>query len=454
MLCYIDEFYYLFIVLLLINFYTTFLNRDLLRLGMKRLTDDVTDEIRHDISEHSVLLAGIFKWVFIAAGVGALVGLLTALFLKALNSATSFTNSIWWFFLLLPIALVINALFIKYAFPSAGPPSTDAVIKDIHERKRIPLSIALKAFFAPILTIASGGSVGKEAPAADMGAATGTFIGELFKFNKDDIRMLAICGISAGFAAVFGTPIAGAIFGIEVLFVGSMLYEVILPSFVAGIIAYYVALAMGTPFWYHTINVAPQFTGIFFLYVVLSGIFFGVCAFLLIQAIRLARRIATSSGWRAPVIAFAGGTIIVILALIFSTQYLGLGLPIIENTIQGTVISPFAFLLKIIFTALTLAAGGSGGLVTPTLFIGSTAGSTFAQIFHLDLTTFAAIGMVAVLAGATNTPIAASVLAIELFGPVIAPFAALACIISFVMTGNKSIYPSQIFKIKKSGKKK
>jgi H+/Cl- antiporter ClcA len=417
----------------------------------QRFTREVEAEIRHDIDEHSVLLAGIFKWVAMAAIVGVVVGALTALFLKSLNAAIGFTSSYWWFFLLLPVALVINVLFIKYVFPDAGPPSTDAVIKDVHERKSVPLGVAVKAFFAPILTIASGGSVGKEAPAADMGAATGTLLGRIFRFSKDDLRKLAICGISAGFAAVFGTPIAGAIFGIEILFVGSMLYEVILPSFVAGIVSYYVAAALGTPFWYHAIHVVPEFTGTFFLAVVLAGVFFGLCAFLLIQAIRWARRVASASGWKAPAIALVGGIILVLLALVFSTQYFGLGVPTIESTVQGNAPAPFAFLLKILFTALTLASGGSGGLVTPTLFIGSTAGAAFAQVLHLDIATFAAIGTVAVLAGATNAPIAASVLAIELFGPAIAPFAALACIISFVMTGSKSIYPSQVFKIRKSG---
>lgn len=420
---------------------------------MNTLSRQTNREIRQDITEHSILLADIVKWVAIAACIGVLVGAATAAFLKVLNLSLSTAGQYSWFLFLLPIALVINVLFIKYVFPKAGPPSTDAIIADIHERKPVPLSLALKAFIAPILTIVSGGSVGKEAPAADMGAVIGAFVGKLIKFEKNDVRKLTICGISAGFAAVFGTPIAGAIFGIEILFVGSMLYEVLLPSFVAGIIAYHVASLLGAPFWYHAITVVPKFTGTLFLLVIFSGIVFGLCAYLFIYLIRLARRIARWSSWRAPFIAFVGGVIIVVLTLLTSRQYLGLGLPVIESTIGGTTPHPLAFLLKMLFTAVTLAAGGSGGLVTPTLFIGSTAGGAYAHLVGADIVTFAAIGMVAVLAGATNAPIASSILAIELFGPAIAPYAALSCIISFVMTGSKSIYPSQIFAIKKSGAK-
>ncbi len=416
-----------------------------------RIARDTHKELRRDWEEHSVLLAGIFKWVAISACIGVAVGVLTAYFLKALNAAIGAAGMRWWYFLLLPLALLLNSLLIHYVFPEAGAPSTDQVIKDIHERKRIPLGMVLKAFFGPLLTIPFGGSVGREAPAADMGAAIGTFVGELCAFDADDVRKLAICGISAGFAAAFGTPIAGAIFGIEVLFVGSMLYEVLLPSFVAGIVAFHVASALGTPFWYHAITVAPHFTGWLFLFVALAGVLSGVCAFFFVAMIRLARRVARASGWKAPVIALAGGVLMVIIALLSSTQYLGLGLPVIERAIQGSLPPPYAFAIKALTSAITVAAGGSGGLVTPAMFIGSSALGTFALALHLDVAAFAAIGAVAVLAGATNAPIAASVLAIELFGPALAPYAALACIISFVMTGTKSIYPSQVFKIRKSG---
>jgi Chloride channel protein EriC len=141
---------------------------------------------------------------------------------------------------------------------------------------------------------------------------------------------------------------------------------------------------------------------------------------------------------------------LIVMAGLFSTRYLGLGLDTIEHCLQGGTVNEFAFLLKAVFTSITLNFGGSGGIVTPIFFIGTTAGNLFAQLFNLDVATFSALGFVALLAGAANTPIAASIMSIELFGPQIAPYAAIACVISFLVTGHRSVYPSQILAFKKS----
>ncbi len=145
-----------------------------------------------------------------------------------------------------------------------------------------------------------------------------------------------------------------------------------------------------------------------------------------------------------------GGILLIVLALIFSKQYLGLGLDTIELSLSGGNIIWYAFILKIVFTMITLSLGGSGGIITPIFFIGATAGSLFATTLGLDKATFAAIGMVGLLAGAANTPIASSIMAMELFGPQIAPYAAVACVVSFLISGHRSVYPSQILAIRKS----
>jgi H+/Cl- antiporter ClcA len=145
-----------------------------------------------------------------------------------------------------------------------------------------------------------------------------------------------------------------------------------------------------------------------------------------------------------------GGFILVGLTIAFSGQYLGLGLDTVEASLRGQATDWYAFLLKPVFTAVTLSFGGSGGIVTPIFFVGSTAGVVFAQVMHLNAATFAAIGFVSVLAGAANTPIAASIMAVELFGPAVAPYATLACVVSFLITGHRSVYPSQVLSISKS----
>jgi H+/Cl- antiporter ClcA len=274
------------------------------------------------------------------------------------------------------------------------------------------------------------------------------------RFAASDRRKLVICGISAGFAAVFGTPIAGAIFGIEVLVVGGILYEVLLPSFVAGIISYQVSAALGISYFYYPLEFVPVFSEAFFIKVVFAGIFFGICSFLLIESLNLghkySKKLSERFGFSKPVMGILGGTALVVLTLIFSKQYLGLGLDVIHSTLEGGDVSPVAFLLKSIFTSITLNFGGSGGIVTPIFFVGTTAGNLFANVLGLNTVIFAAIGLVSLLAGAANTPIAASILAVELFGTEVAPYAAVACVISFVMTGHRSVYSTQILAIKKS----
>jgi H+/Cl- antiporter ClcA len=189
----------------------------------------------------------------------------------------------------------------------------------------------------------------------------------------------------------------------------------------------------------------------YFIEVILAGIFFGLCSLLLIEGMKLFKKLSEKITIWAPLKGIAGGFILVILTLLFSKQYLGLGLNAIQTSLEkGEGIIWYAFILKIIFTSVTLNFGGSGGIATPIFFIGSTAGVLFAKLLGLKSSTFAAIGLVAVLAGAANTPISASIMSAELFGVGITPYASVACVISFLMTGYRSVYPSQILAIKKS----
>jgi H+/Cl- antiporter ClcA len=292
--------------------------------------------------------------------------------------------------------------------------------------------------------------VGKEGPCAQIGAGIASVLAGLLRFGEHDRRKLVICGISAGFALVFGTPIAGSIFGVEVLFVGGILYEVLLPSFIAGITAYHISSAMGITYFHHPVRVVPVFSEVFFLKVMAAGLFFGLCSILLIEALKAGALLSSRMRVWEPLKGAIGGAVLAVLALVFSTRYLGLGLGTVEACLDGQPVSWFAFLLKPVFTSVTLSLGGSGGIVTPVFFVGATAGSTFASLLGLDPATFAAMGMIAVLAGSANTPIAASLLGMELFGPAIAPYATVACVISFLMTGHRSVYPSQVLSVRKS----
>jgi H+/Cl- antiporter ClcA len=407
--------------------------------------------MRKKILEGSVLFISILKWVFLASCAGVLVGLSTTVFLKLLGLGVSYSARFQYYYLLLPAALFLSSLLVKYLAPDAEGHGTEKIIEAVHKHSgKIKSAVVPVKLAATVITIALGGSAGKEGPAAQIGAAISSAFSDLLRFDGRDRKKLVICGISAGFATVFGTPIAGALFGVEVLFVGGMLYEVLLPSFVAGIVGYQVSSALGITYFHEPLKLVPVFSSLFFLKVCLAGLFFGICSLMLIEMLRLFERMSHRIKTWAPLKGILGGSVLVILALIFSTRYLGLGLDTIKDSLGGRVVPGGAFLLKMLFTAITLAFGGSGGIITPIFFVGATAGNFFGSVLGFDPAIFAAIGMVSLVAGAANTPISASIMAIEFFGPEIGAYAAVACVISFLMTGHRSVYPSQVLALTKS----
>jgi H+/Cl- antiporter ClcA len=407
--------------------------------------------MRKKIIESSVLFVSIMKWLLLATCIGIIVGISTTVFLKLLGISTDYAVGVSHYFLILPAALFLSSLIVKYLAPEAEGHGTEKIIEAVHKRsgKMNTLVVPVK-LVATIITIALGGSAGKEGPCAQIGAGLSSAFSDLLRFNDHDRKKLVICGISAGFATVFGTPIAGAIFGVEVLFVGSMLYDVLLPSFVAGIVGFQVSSALGISYLYEPLKLVPVFSTPFFFHVCIAGLFFGLCSLLLIEVLRFFERASKKVTIWAPAKGILGGMALVLLTFVFGTRYLGLGLDSIRGSFEGGIIPNGAFFLKMVFTSITLSFGGSGGIITPIFFVGSTSGNVFGRVLGLDPAVFAAIGMVSLLAGAANTPISASIMAIELFGPAIAPYAAVACVISFVMTGHRSVYPSQVLAIAKS----
>lgn len=403
------------------------------------------------LQEQPFIFISVMRWVSLSTIIGILVGLSTTLFLTLLKHSIDFTGNYKYYYFLLPAILFLTALITKYLAPEAEGHGTEKVIESIHKRAgKINAAVVPIKLVTTILTVAFGGSGGKEGPCAQIGAGVSSIFSGLFKFNDNDRRKLVICGVSAGFAAVFGTPIAGAIFGVEVLFVGTLLYDVLLPSFIAGIISYHVSTLFGVSYFYHPINVVPVFSDAFFLKVLFAGVVFGIISVLFIETLHgvesVAHRLKMWKPWKGII----GGIIIAGITFFIGTKYLGLGLTQVEAVLKGSPASWFDAFVKMFFTSITLSFGGSGGIITPIFFVGSTSGSFFAHLMHLDPATFAAMGMVAVLSGCTNTPIAASIMSVELFGPQIAPYATIACVIAFLISGNTSVYSSQAISMNKS----
>lgn len=398
-----------------------------------------------EVTEEIALFTSVIKWFVLSIVTGLGVGGAATGFLIALDAATTYTGQFSFYFLLLPFGMFLSSLMVRYIAPEAVGHGTEKVIEAVHRRAgKISLPVIPVKFLATIITISTGGSVGKEGPCAQIGGGVASLFADILRFDDRDRKKLVICGISAGFSTVFGTPIAGAIFGIEVLYVGNIFYDALFPSFVSGVVAFQVAQWLGLKYLHMPGAFEAVFTGSFVVEAALAGIFFGLVALLFVETMEAAYRANLRLNIWPPLKALLAGAALAVLALLFGRNFLGLGLPVIKTTLEGTPSPWYYFIVKMVFTSATLAFGGSGGIVTPLFFVGATAGSLFALITGSDPATFAAIGMVSVLSGAANTPISASIMAIEMFGTKIGPYTAVVCIISYLITGHRSVYPSQM----------
>jgi len=284
-------------------------------------------------------------------------------------------------------------------------------------------------------------------------------VSDMLRFSKKDRKKLVVCGISAGFATVFGTPIAGAIFGIEVLVVGALMYDLLLPSIVSGFSAFFTAQYLGAKYTYYDISYFQNYVVDFSLIakVILSGVFFGAVAYLIVETLKKTENIIKNISMNEYKKAFLAGTLLIVLSFFIGDKFFGLGLDTISQSMQfGSKIDAdipwYAFIAKIFYTAVTLGSGGSGGIVTPIFYIGATSGQFFGTLVggEHQLALFAALGFVSVLAGATNAPIAALIMSMELFGMDVAHYAAVSISISFLILGHRSVFPSQKLAMKKS----
>ena len=406
-------------------------------------------------TEHTALLITTLKWALLGAVAGVCVGAGTRAFLWALAKSGDLVRGIAIgplpYYAFLPLALPACAWIIRTFAPTAKGHGTEAVIAAVHKSSgKIDWRVAPIKLLATVLTIAFGGSVGKEGPCAQIGAAIASAFADLLRLNDEDRRRLVICGIGGGFAAVFGTPISGALFGIEVLYLGRIEYPVLFPCLVSGIVAHLVcgvrppvpALADSLASWGRTELV---------LLAIVSGAVFGLAALVLIETMRGLENGLRRFRGHPYAVAAAGGLFLAVFYRLAGTVYAGLGTETIEAALAGAASVAFAaFLWKILATSVTLETGGSGGIVTPLFFIGSACGVSLARIFHMPPGPFAAFGFVGVVAAAANTPIAAAVMGIELLPAQTGVYAALAAATAYLLVGHRSVYASQKIGLSKS----
>ena len=406
--------------------------------------------------EYKIVFYDLAKWTTISVFKGAVVGFSVSIFLIILEILVNQIHGSAIFgvpyFFLLPLAMGLSAWIVYKTLPEAEGDGTEDIIRDsIENNRRLNIfSFTIKQI-ATVITIIFGGSAGKEAPSAQIGSYISLVFSRLLKLSHADRILTIITGVSAGFSVVFGAPIAGALFSLEAFFSGRILYRVCVPAFISGFIAFWTMQVMKVSYIYKPIKVefVPNLWELFnFIEVVLSGIFFGLVSYIVIIAIENATKFAKLVIIHPFFKGLIGGLIVVVLTLIFGEEYLGLGLETISESLSqeyhASILEP---LLKTLFTAITLGFGGSGGFVTPIFFVGSTAGNFFGHLIDGNVPLFAALGFVAVLSGSTNSPIASTVLAVELFGSEIVHYAAVASIVSYIVSSKKSVFSAEIIDI-------
>jgi H+/Cl- antiporter ClcA len=391
------------------------------------------------------ILGFCVKWMFIAGIVGLFTGSASALFLTGLEWVTAAQIENLWLLWLLPI----GGALVSYIYLKAGGDAArgnNLIIEQIHRGDgTVPLRMAPLVLFGTLITHLFGGSAGREGTAVQMGGSLSEWIGKLLRLGPLDRKIILMCGISGGFGSIFGTPLAGAVFGLEVLTFGVISYEALLPCFIASYIGHLVTSAWGIGHIHYSMGTVPSFDTILVVKVVFASVLFGLTSLLFTTMTHKLKALFTRLFSNPALKSFIGGLIIIALVYMIGTRdYLGLGIPLIQQSFQEAV-SPLAFLLKTIFTAITLGAGFQGGEVTPLFVIGSTIGSALAGLLVVSVPFLAAIGFVSVFSGAAKTPIACFIMGIELFGSEGAVYLFIGCVISYLFSGRTGIYEAQMF---------
>ncbi|CAB4883998.1 unannotated protein [freshwater metagenome] len=398
---------------------------------------------RHEAREQVALGAHLVRWMVLGALSGALAGLSSYVFLEGLARVTHWREGgrQWLVYLLPLIGLLMGVTY--HVFGGRSGEGNNLLLDEIHEPTTwVPRRMAPLILVGTWASHLFGASVGREGTALQMSGSLTDGLSRLLRLTAADRRVMLIASIAGGFGAVFGVPVAGAVFALEVQSIGRMRFEAIVPALTASIVGDQVLRGLG----YHHADVAqlmPHVTPWLLIRIAGAGLLFGLVAAGYSAAAHGIKSLMAHRIRRAPLRPFIGGFAVIALVLLFGHEYQGLSLPLIGRALGGEHLGFAVFALKLLFTAVTLGTGFVGGEVTPLFMMGATLGSALALPFGIDGQLIAAVGFCAVFAGAANTPIACAIMGVELFGAGAFLPIAVGCVVAYVFSGHRSIYLSQ-----------
>lgn len=392
------------------------------------------------------------EWLFLGALVGLGCGVASAIFLRALEAATGLRHAHEQIVYTLPLAgLVIGALYDRFGKPIKG--GNNLVIDTVHEDSaQIPLRLGPMVLVGTVLTHLFGGSAGREGTAVQMGASFADFVAHRFGVTRETRRQILAAGIAGGFGSVFGTPIAGTLFGLEVVCIGRMEYDALFPALVASVVGDLVTRRLGVA---HTAYPSPAPLALSPLVLAKWAAFALAVALTSIAFVELThglKKLLERHVPRPPLRMMLGGAVVVgMWKLAGTSDYLGLGVPVIVRAFSDPGLPLYAFAAKLVFTSVTLSAGFLGGEVTPLFFVGATLGNALGRGLGLPIDLAAGVGLAALFGAAANTPLALSVMAVELLGASVAPHVVIVSVVAYLLSGHRGIYPAQRLARRKSG---
>ena len=395
--------------------------------------------LRDELAHMGLYVQTLFKWVLLGGVIGAVGGVVGSLFHLGVNYATAIRGAHPWILYLLPVGgLAIVGLYKLCRLEGKG---TNAIIESVHFGESVPILLVPVIFVSTVITHLCGGSAGREGAALQIGGGLGFQAGKLLHLGEKDLPLATLCGMSGVFSALFGTPLTATVFALEVISVGVLYYAGLVPCITAAMAAFGVSTLMGVEPTRFAVAMPPV-TLETMVPVVALAILCAVVSILFCKGLHWTERLL-DRGFRSPWVRVLAGSVLLIgMSLLTNGDYNGAGMDVIARALAGEA-DGWAWLLKILFTAVTIGCGFKGGEVVPSFFVGATFGCVFGGLLGLPPAFAAAIGLVSVFCGAVNCPIASVILSIELFGSGGLVYFAAACALSYLLSGYCGLYSSQ-----------